>query len=356
MKLFNLHLQDWRGISYATTAAVLFGASTPFAKRLLPEIDPWLMAGILYLGSGFGLSVFKLLNKLRSSAPTTPLSRSDIPWLAAAVLCGGILGPVLLLLGLRLTPASSASLLLNLEGVFTALMAWFVFKENFDSRIATGMALISAGAFTLSWIGRPEFGPPWGSLAIAGACLAWAADNNFTRRVSGSDPVNIAILKGLFAGGINALLAFMFGANLPDTIPLIGAGVVGLCGYGVSLALFVLALRNLGTARTGAYFSIAPFIGAAVSIAWLKEPLTTDFWLAAVLMGTGVWLHLTERHEHLHAHEVMEHQHAHWHDEHHRHSHAPGDPKTEPHTHTHRHEPIIHTHPHYPDLHHHHKS
>ncbi len=342
------------GVSCALAAAVLFGASTPFAKKLLPQIDTWLMAGILYLGSGIGLSAAKILSRLRTSTQATPLTRQDLPWITAAIACGGVLGPVLLLFGLRLTPASSASLLLNLEGVFTALLAWFVFRENFDKRIALGMAFISIGAFALSWMGRPQFGPPWGSLAIAGACLAWAADNNFTRRVSGSDPVSISILKGLSAGSVNALLAFLLGAKLPALMPLISAGVLGLFGYGVSLALFVLALRHLGTARTGAYFSIAPFIGAAISIAWLNDHLTPGFFIAAILMGLGVWLHLTEHHEHLHVHEAMEHQHTHRHDEHHQHAHNPGDPNAELHTHRHRHDPIIHSHPHYPDLHHRH--
>jgi drug/metabolite transporter (DMT)-like permease len=346
----------WRGVIFAVAAALLFGASTPFAKELLLRIDPWLLAGLLYLGSGLGLFLVRVLRKFSGSVRTTPLSRTDVPWLGAAIVCGGVLGPVLLLLGLRLTPASSTSLLLNLEGVLTALLAWFVFRENFDTRIAIGMALITAGAVTLSWSGRPEFGASWGALAIAGACLAWAADNNFTRMVSGADPISIAMLKGLSAGGANTLLALLSGASMPATDGLISAGILGLLGYGVSLALFVLALRYLGTARTGAYFSIAPFVGAAVSIAWLREPLTSGFLVSALLMASGVWLYLTERHEHSHHHEPMQHQHSHWHDEHHPHSHAPRDAQTEPHTHQHRHDLVIHSHPHYPDLHHRHDS
>jgi drug/metabolite transporter (DMT)-like permease len=258
------------------------------------------------------------------------------------------------MVGLSKTPASSTSLLLNLEGVFTVLLAWFVFKENFDRRVATGMVLISGGAFALSWSGRPELGMPWGALAIVGACLAWAADNNLTRHVSAADPVQIAMLKGLSAGVANTGLALALGATLPPIGRLAAIAAVGFLGYGVSLVLFVLALRHLGTARTGAYFSLAPFLGTTVSILWLQEPFTAGLLVAAALMSAGVWLHLTERHEHEHRHEAEDHEHLHLHDEHHQHAHGPGDPAGEPHSHRHRHEPLTHRHPHYPDVHHRH--
>lgn len=283
------------------------------------------------------------------------LTRADLPWLASAIATGGVAAPVLLMWGLAATPASSASLLLNLEGVLTALLAWFVFKENFDKRIALGMALITLGGFALSWTGHPEGGFPWGSAAIVAACLAWAIDNNFTRKISGGDPVQIAMLKGLVAGAMNTGLALSLGAKLPALPLALTTGIVGLLGYGVSLTLFVLALRNLGTARTGAYFSIAPFVGAAVSVLLLDDQLTIGFGIAAVLMALGVWLHLTERHEHEHQHELMEHEHLHTHDDHHQHEHRTGDPVGEPHSHSHRHEPLIHSHPHYPDIHHRHE-
>jgi drug/metabolite transporter (DMT)-like permease len=344
------------GVAYAVGAAALFGASTPFAKNLLPRVGPWLLAGLLYLGSGIGLMLYRLLRSRleKVGGDEAQLSRADAPWLAAAILCGGVIGPLLLMVGLKATQASSASLLLNLEGVFTALLAWFVFKENFDVRIAWGMALISGGAVVLSWNGRPVIGVPWGAIAIAGACLAWAADNNLTRKVSASDPVQIAMLKGLCAGTVNTSLALLLGASLPAGGTLAAAGIIGLLGYGVSLTFFVLALRHLGSARTGAYFSIAPFVGAALSVALFGETFSMGIIVAAVLMGGGVWLHLTERHEHGHRHEAMEHEHRHTHDEHHQHSHALSDPPGEPHTHRHRHEPMMHSHPHYPDLHHRH--
>lgn len=253
------------------------------------------------------------------------------------------------------TPASTASLLLNFEGVLTALLAWFVFRENFDARIAWGMGLIAAGGVCLTWMGKPTVEVAWGALAISGACFAWAVDNNLTRKVSAGDPVQIATLKGLVAGSVTTGFGLALGARLPDGAVLLFVGVIGLWGYGLSLTLFVLALRHLGTARTSAYFSIAPFVGAALSILILGESLTSGFWVAAILMSLGVWLHLSERHEHVHRHEPMEHDHLHSHDAHHQHSHKPTDPPGEPHTHPHRHEQLVHSHPHYPDVHHRHE-
>jgi drug/metabolite transporter (DMT)-like permease len=216
------------------------------------------------------------------------------------------------------------------------------------------MALIATGGIVVSWSGRPAIGIPLGPLAIVGACLAWAVDNNLTRRVSAGDPVQIALLKGLVAGSANTALGLILGARLPALPTLLATGVIGLFGYGVSLTLFVLALRHVGAARTGAYFSTAPFVGAVISILLLGDKLTIGIGAAAALMGAGVWLHLTERHEHLHRHEPMEHEHLHYHDEHHQHTHGPNDPPGEPHSHRHRHEELIHSHPHYPDIHHRH--
>ena len=345
------------GVGAALAAAALFGASTPLAKLLLSGTDPWMLAGLLYLGSGFGLAAIHLARRsiARSHAPAVRLSRAEWGWLGAAILCGGIAGPVLLMFGLAATTAASASLLLNLEGVLTALLAWYVFRENFDRRIALGMAAISAGAIVLAWTGTPRLESLLGPLAVTLACLAWALDNNLTRKVALGDPLVIAMLKGLVAGVVNVVLALALGARLPAPEVALGAGVVGLAGYGLSLALFVVALRHLGTARTGAYFSTTPFVGAAIAIVFLAEPLSPQFIAAALLMGVGVWLHLTERHDHEHIHEPTTHSHRHVHDAHHQHAHGPGDPPDEPHTHTHTHAPIRHKHPHYPDAHHRHE-
>jgi drug/metabolite transporter (DMT)-like permease len=257
--------------------------------------------------------------------------------------------------GLARTDAAAASLLLTLEGAATALMAWFIFHENFDRRIALGLALLVTGAAILSWSGTPTLYSVLGPLAIVGACIFWGLDNNLTRKVSLADPLQIVELKGLIAGPVNLAFGLSLGASLPEMTAVAFAGIVGFVGYGLSLALFVLALRELGTARTGAYFSTAPFIGSVIAVITLGEPVTAQLAVAGVLMAIGVWLHLTERHEHEHSHTAMAHAHPHVHDEHHRHSHSALDPPGEPHTHFHEHKPLRHTHPHMPDMHHGHR-
>ncbi|MGB8181868.1 MAG: DMT family transporter, partial [Stellaceae bacterium] len=274
------------------------------------------------------------------------------PWLAVTVIVGGVAGPVLLMLGLVETQASTAALLLNLESVFALAIAWRIFHEYVDLRIGLGAAAIVAGGAVLSWGGR--FGFDWGSLWIVAACLAWAIDDNLTRKISGADPLRITAIKGLVAGAVNVVLAMALGGEWPPLRTVAAAGVVGFFGYGVSLSLFVVALRELGAARTMAYFSTAPFVGAALAIVGFGEPVTVAFLVAAALMATGVVIHLTEQHEHLHVHEPMEHEHWHWHDEHHQHAHAPDDPPGEPHSHRHAHARLVHSHPHYPDIHHRH--
>ena len=348
------HPVAWPGAPMAIASALLFGASTPFAKLLLGDISPWLLAGLLYLGSGLGLAlVHRARRSLGIAPPEAALTRADLPWLGAVVLFGGAIGPVLLMLGLATTPASSAALMLNLEGLATMAIAWLVFHENVDRRLLLGAGAILAGAVLLSWQGSAG-GIGWGAVAILGACLAWGIDNNLTRRLSAADPVEIAMTKGLAAGVVNLALALWHGAALPPAGPLLAAAIVGFFGYGVSLVLFVLGLRHLGTARTGAYFSTAPFVGALLGLTLFYEPFTLQLAAAALLMGVGLYLHLAERHEHEHSHEELLHDHAHVHDEHHQHEHEPGISLTEPHAHLHRHAPLIHRHPHYPDLHHRH--
>jgi len=340
-------------VIHALLAAALFGASTPFAKLLVGELSPWLLAGLLYLGSGLGLTVSRLIRD-RGWRPSG-LSSREWPWLLGAIFFGGMLGPLALMFGLTRTSGSAASLLLNLETVLTAVIAWWVFKENADRRIVAGMLTIVAGGIVLSLSDGQNGLTDWiGPLAIVGGCLCWAIDNNLTRRVSASDALFIAGTKGTMAGIVNTGLALSLGATLPDGSVVLGTMTVGLLGYGISLVLFVLALRGLGTARTGAYFSTAPFIGAAVSIVLLGEPASSGFWFAAALMGVGVWLHLTERHDHEHVHEAMEHSHRHIHDEHHRHDHDFEWKGDEPHEHPHRHETMTHKHSHFPDIHHRH--
>jgi len=341
------------GISLALLSAVLFGASTPFAKLLLGSTDPWMVAGLLYLGAGTGLAVVHLSRAaLRIPAVEAPLRSSDLPWLGLVILAGGIGGPLLLMFGLVRTDAASASLLLNLEGLATMGIAWLAFRENVDRRLLLGAFAILAGAALLSWQGSASLNI--GALLIACACLCWGIDNNLTRKLSSADPVQIAMIKGLVAGSVNLGLALASGATLPPIGTVAATAIVGFLGYGVSLALFVLGLRHLGAARTGAYFSLAPFVGALLAVVVLGETVSLSLLCAGSLMGIGLWLHLTERHDHEHFHEAMEHEHRHRHDEHHQHDHAPGIDAGEPHTHWHRHEPLVHRHPHYPDIHHRH--
>jgi drug/metabolite transporter (DMT)-like permease len=335
-----------RAIAFALLSAALFGASTPLAKLLLGATSPLLLAGLLYLGAGVGLLIW-LRGRLK------PIARGDVPWLIAAVAAGGIAGPALLMFGLASTDGATASLLLNLEAVFTALIAWIAFRENVDSRVFLGMVAIIAGGALLSFEGKPTF--DIGIALIAGACLAWAVDNNLTRRISAADAATLACIKGLAAGSANLTFAMFQGASLPVPGVVVAAGVVGLFGYGISLALFIAALRDLGTARTAAYFSVAPFFGAALALLVLGEAAGWAFWAAALLMAFGVWLHLSERHGHSHVHDPVAHEHEHVHDEHHRHEHAFAWDGKEPHRHPHQHEPLAHTHPHHPDLHHRHR-
>ena len=342
-----------RGVLAALGAGLLFGAGTPAAKLLLGPVSPWLLAALLYLGSGIGLALFRYV---RHASPVH-LARAEAKWLAVAIVAGGMAGPALLMWGLSRMPASGASLLLNAEGVFTALLAWFVFRENFDRRIAIGMALIVVGALVLSWPREAQWGDALPALAVLGACLAWAIDNNFTRKVSLNDATFIAMAKGLVAGGTNLVLALIAGAVLPSPVIVLTAGLLGLVSYGVSLALFVVALREVGTARSAAYFSTAPFAGAVIAVTFLGESVTIQLVVAGIFMALGIGLHLSEKHEHAHTHLLTEHEHEHTHDArdlHHLHTHTePVLPGTR-HTHVHRHERQAHTHAHFPDAHHEH--
>lgn len=342
-----------RNVLFALAAAALFGASTPFAKLLVGDLSPVLLAGLLYLGSGVSLTLIRLVRDRGWQASGLP--SAEWPWLLGAILFGGVLGPVALMFGLTSTSGSSASLLLNLEAVLTAGIAWLAFKENADKRIVLGMVAIVAGGVVLSWPSQSTSSADWVGPALVGlACLCWAIDNNLTRKVSASDALFIAGSKGMVAGLVNTALAVVLGAQLPGPATIVGTMAVGLLGYGFSLVMFVLALRGLGTARTGAYFSTAPFIGAAIALLVFGESTGMAFWVAAALMGLGVWLHLTENHQHEHDHEALEHEHPHTHDAHHQHLHDFEWSGVGTHVHVHTHGVLRHSHGHFPDIHHRH--
>ncbi|TPL84549.1 DMT family transporter [Mesorhizobium sp. B2-3-13] len=345
------HSHLWPGVPLALGSAALFGATPPLSKLLLDNVSPFMLAGLLYLGAGIGLALYRLLRGGGAGDGEARLAAGDIPWLALAIGMGGIVGPVLLMFGLTLNTASSSALLLNLEGLATMAIAWLVYRENVDRRLLFGAFAILAGAVLLSWAGQ-GIAFNLGALLVAGACLAWGLDNNFTRKISAADPVAIAMLKGLVAGAANVGLALASGAAFPAATTVMATAAVGFFGIGVSLVMFILALRHLGSARTGAYYSLAPFIGALLAILVLGDAVTLKLGIAGLLMGVGLWLHLSERHEHEHDHEALEHEHSHVHDEHHQHHHD--GPVREPHSHWHRHAPLRHKHPHYPDLHHRH--
>jgi drug/metabolite transporter (DMT)-like permease len=344
-------------IFQALLAAVLFGASAPLSKLLLGEIDPIPLAACLYLGSGIGSWLLFAIQRAGSRGQQTEarLSRADLPWLVGAILAGGVGAPILLLLGLEQTPASTASLLLNFECVATTLIAVLAFKEAVDKRILWAVGVITLASILLSWTGG-TWGFSLGALGVLGACLLWGLDNNFTRQISAKNPLVIVGVKGLGAGVFSLVLSIILGKPLPAVGFLGLALLVGAVCYGVSIQLFILALRNLGAARTGALFGIAPFVGTILSLLILRETPQILFWAALPVMLLGAWLMLTENHLHQHAHEDLEHAHAHNHpDEHHKHTHPAGESLLNgKHAHTHSHTDWQHAHPHAPDLHHRH--
>jgi len=331
-------------------AAVLFGAGTPLATLLVDDVSPWLLAGLLYCGAGLGLWLIRLVRR----SPRAQLARTEWLPLAGAVMFGGMIGPVLLMAGLAHLPATASSLLLNAESVLTVLVAWFVFHENVDRRIAVGMLAIAAGAVILTVSGGVSLGGVWPSLAVIGACLCWAIDNNLTRVVALNDATWLAAVKGSVAGPANLALALAIGAELPTFTEATAAMALGFVAYGLSLVLFIVALRHVGAARTGAYFAIAPFFGATLAVA-LGDAVTWTLVAAAALMAWGVWLHVSERHRHAHVHPALTHTHWHTHDIHHDHQHAEKVPPGTWHRHEHVHEELVHEHDHFPDALHRHR-
>jgi drug/metabolite transporter (DMT)-like permease len=344
----------------ALFAAVLFGASAPLSKLLLGEVQPVPLAAFLYLGSGSGAFLMLLAQGVRNKGQKMEahLSRGDLPWLGGALLAGGIAAPIILLLGLERTPASTASLLLNFEGVATTLIAILFFKESIDRRIAWAVCLVTLASIVLTWTGG-NWGFSLGALGIIGACFMWGIDNNFTRHISAKNPLIIVGIKGLGAGIFSLVLCLMLGQPLPALRIAILAMLLGSISYGISIQLFIVALRSLGAARTSTLFGIAPFVGVILSLVLLREKPQLLFWAALPVMVAGAWLMLSENHAHHHVHAPMVHDHRHSHpDEHHQHKHSDEEAATlvnGAHTHEHNHERLEHEHAHAPDLHHRHE-
>lgn len=341
-----------RGALAGLGAAALFGLSAPVAKRLLDGAGPLTLAGLFYLGAGASLTIVRLI---RRGTVESPLRREDAGTLVAIALCGGVIGPVLMLVGLARVSGMAGSLLLNLEAPFTIAIAALVFREHLGRYTLLAAVLIVGGAAVLGYQAGESRAHWLGALAIAGACLSWAVDNNLTQRLSLRDPIALVQWKTLSAGACNLLLALVWGESLPrpSWIPI--ALAVGALSYGASIVLDAHALRLLGAAREAALFATAPFLGALAAIPLLDERPTVRMMIAMALMVAGVAVLIRERHHHLHTHEAIEHEHLHTHDEHHRHAHEPGHDAHEPHSHPHRHVELSHDHPHTPDLHHRHR-
>lgn len=342
----------------ALTAALLFGASAPLSKLLLGEMDPVPLASLLYLGSGFGAILLLLFRRIsrKTASIEASLKRNDIPWLAGAVVSGGIVAPIILLFGLRAASAATASLLLNFESVATALIAAIVFREAIGKHIWWAMGLITVGSILLSLDVSGEWRLSFGALAVLAACFLWGIDNNFTRNVSAKDPLAIVTIKGLTAGSFSLILGLVLGNPLPPARIAVLAMLLGGLSYGVSIALFVHAMRSLGAARTGALFATAPFAGALLSFLLVREELSVTFFISIPIMVAGAIFLLREDHEHSHKHSLFEHEHSHSHpDDHHLHSHDSEMQETLNHAHWHVHQPLVHVHEHTPDLHHRHE-
>jgi drug/metabolite transporter (DMT)-like permease len=348
----------WSATAAALCAAVLFGASAPLSKLLLANVDPIPLAGILYFGAGIGAILVRTLMRWgqKGQKRETDLVSSDLPWLAGAILAGGVAAPILLLFGLRATPAATASLLLNFETVSTTLIAWLVFKEVIGKRMWVCVVLITLASILLSWDPAARWGVSPGALAITCACIFWGIDNTFTRNISAKNPLAIVAYKGIGASFCSVLLSFAFQQRFPDLAHLLPAILLGAFSYGFSIALFILAMRGLGAARTSALFSSAPFFGALIAFILLREPVAIRFLPALALMGLGAGLMFRERHSHAHIHAAIEHDHSHSHDDgHHTHTHPEGlEAGPGPHAHPHRHETLEHSHPHLPDIDHRH--
>jgi drug/metabolite transporter (DMT)-like permease len=341
----------------ALFAALLFGASAPIAKALLGAVNPIPLAGFLYLGSGVALVCVKGIQRLRgpSTGAEARIRSADVPWLAGAVLAGGVAAPIVLLFGLRGTSAAVASLLLNFEGVATCVIAALLFGEAIGRRAAGAIVCITLASLLLSWNPSGQIAISLGALGILAACTLWGIDNNLTRNISAKDPLAIVAVKGLAAGSVSLLLALGLGNRLPALGNVLGSMVLGSLSYGLSLVLFVRAMRTLGAARTSAFLGTAPLAGVVLSLLLFRETPGAAFVVALPLMAGGAFLLLNEQHRHLHVHAPAAHEHRHYHgDSHHTHGHEDTVDDSGSHSHLHRHEILEHEHPHTPDIHHRH--
>lgn len=341
-------------IIQALIAALLFGASAPLAKSLLGDVEPVLLAAFLYLGSGFGLLIIKFFQYINQQGfnNEAQINKSDYLWLAGAILAGGVAAPIILLISLKSTPAATASLLLCFEGVATTLVAFIVFKESISHRAWLAIALITLASIFLSINLNADWGLSFGALGIIAASVLWGIDNNFTRTISSKDPLSIVTIKGLSAGVFSLGLAIIIGNKIPGWKVIFSAMLLGSLSYGLSIVLFIHAMRGLGAARTSALFSTAPISGIILSIIMFNELPSWLFLVALPVMFIGTMLLVNENHEHEHIHTCIAHEHSHKHDDHHQHDHE--NNYAQKHSHVHEHDEFVHKHHHMPDLSHRH--
>ncbi len=342
---------------FGILAAILFGISAPLSKILLDGVDPIILAGLLYLGAGASLGLLLLAGRAVGTGDREArLEKHDVPWLVGAVISGGVIGPILLLLGLQRTAAATTSLLLNFEVVATGLVAFGLFRESVGRSTWAAIAAVAGGGVLLTLDPGAGWGVSAGALLVLGACVAWGFDNNFTARISLKDPKRIVAIKGLAAGGFSFLLGIALGRPLPPLSQALYALALGTVSYGASIALFVRSLRRVGAARTGALFGMAPFVGVALSLVIFRELPQWTFFAALPLMFLAAFLLAGEKHAHTHAHEGLTHIHRHLHDDdHHEHAHPDGNSAGDGHAHEHTHQDLTHAHPHKPDPHHRHE-
>lgn len=339
-----------RGAVLALLAAALFGISTPLVQQFGVGLGAFSTAALLYAGA----AAVGLLSR-QPVQREAHLRRSDLPRLLAMAGFGAVVGPVALAWGLQNTSGTSASLMLTLEALFTATLAWRLYRETMDGRVWAAMALLLAGGVVLVLDqGRAGGAQLWGLLAVLLATAAWGVDNTLSRALAERDPGQVVMVKALLGTSATVLLAVALGEPIPSAIAALALFAIGATGYGLSLRFYLLAQRAFGAARTGSVFAFAPFIGASVAVALGDRSASSMMALGSALMLAGVVLHLAESHRHEHVHEEFEHEHAHRHDDgHHTHAHDSA-PKGE-HNHPHRHEALRHGHAHVPDAHHGHR-
>lgn len=342
-----------KAIISALTAALLYGIQVPFSKLLEEKLDTLYLAAFLYLGAGIGMMAVRAV-ELRASPQRkeASLGRKDLPFVILMILLD-IAAPILLLMGLRLSSAGTVSLLGNFEIAATAVLAMLIFHEAVGKRLWIAIALISLASMILSVGDLSAVRMSPGSLLVVLACAVWGLENNCTRKLSGKSPMQIVILKGCGSGSGALILALVFGKASGSVQYILLAAVLGFVAYGMSIYFYVKAQRELGAARTSAFYAAAPFVGVLLSWLVLQEKITWTFLAALLLMIAGTACGISEKHNHMHVHlrEVHEHMHSHT-DGHHTHTHD--YEVTGEHSHMHTHEEVRHNHPHTPDTHHRH--